>query len=88
MDGAAERDVQDFVAFGVSRGCGSQSESKDMRRSWRLRRCHAACGRRVPLPPQQLLIMAAALSITAVVVSMMIATGDLPWGEGRGGRYG
>ena len=52
----------------------------------RLKRHHAACGGRVALPPKKLLVMAAALSVAAVVVSVMIATGDLPWGEGRGGR--
>ena len=35
------------------------------------------------MPPQQLLVLAAVLSMTAVVVSMMIATGDLPLGEGH-----
>ena len=55
-----------------------------MRCVWRLKRRRTACGGRVPLPPQQLLVMAASLSMAAVVVSMMIATGDLPWGKGRG----
>ena len=41
----------------------------------------------MPLPPQQLLVMAAALSMAAVVVSVMIATGDLPWGEGEEGVW-
>ena len=58
----------------------------DTRCFWRLKRRNAACGRRVLLPPQQLLVMAAALSIAAVVVSVMIATGDLPWGEGHGSK--
>ena len=55
-----------------------------MRRFWRLKRRNVVCGRRAPLPPQQLLVTAAALSMAAVVVSVMIATGDLPWGEERG----
>ena len=49
-----------------------------MRRFWRLKRRNTASDRRVPLPPQQLLVTAAALSMAAVVVSVMIATGDLP----------
>ena len=52
-----------------------------MRRVWRLKRRRAACGGRVPLPPQQLLVTAASLSMAAVVVSVMIAAGE---GEGRG----
>ena len=35
----------------------------------------------MPLSSQKLLEMAAALSVAAVVVSVMIATRDLPWGE-------
>ena len=52
-----------------------------MRRVWRLKHRRTACGGRVPLPPQQLLVMAASLSMAAVVVSVMIAAGE---GEGRG----
>ena len=47
----------------------------------RLKCSNATSSRRVPLPSQQLLVMAAALSTAAVVVSVMIATGDLR-GEG------
>ena len=74
----------------TQKGGAPNRREKAMRCFWRLKRRHAACGQRVPLPPQQLLVMAAALSLAAVVVSVvvsvMIATGDLPWGEGRGGR--
>ena len=70
------------------RTSASRFEEKNMRCFWRLKCRHAAQGQRVPLPPQHLLVMAAALSLTAVVVSVVIATGDLPCGEGRGGRCG
>ena len=61
-------------------------EKNVVRCFWRLKCCHATCGQRLRGPPQQLLVMATALSLAAVVVFVMIATGDLPWGKGRGGR--
>ena len=48
-----------------------------MRSYWKLRERQTVCGRRLPLPPQQLMVVAAALSLTAMAVSLMTVAGGL-----------
>ena len=50
-----------------------------MRSLWKLRRRRrVGCGR-PPLPPQQLMVTAAVLSVAAMAVSLMIVAGGLSW---------
>ena len=62
--------------FKTKTGEAPNRREKDMRRFWKLKSRHATCSRRVPLPPQQLLVTAAALSLAAVVASVTIASGE------------